>query len=381
MKLAEKRDYYEVLGVSREAEEGELKSAYRKLAKKYHPDLNPDDKAAEAKFKEASEAYEVLSDSQKRAQYDRFGHAASQQGFGGAGGFGGFGGGAGGFGGFEDIFESFFGGGGGFGGSTNRRNAPQQGSNLRYDINITFEQAAFGLKRDISLNRTENCEHCSGTGAKDGTEVETCPDCKGSGQVHVVQQTLLGRVQTTRPCTRCHGRGKTIKVRCGFCGGTGKQQKTRTISINIPAGINTGQQISLRGEGEGGINGGPAGDLYVRINVGKHKFFKRDGYDLHLEVPITLTQATLGVELEAPLLKGKIKYQVPEGTQSGTVLRLRGKGIQHLNSSRYGDLYITIKVEVPKKLNKKQRELLKQFEELTGDKQYKQVKKFKETTA
>jgi molecular chaperone DnaJ len=378
--LAEKRDYYEVLGVSKDADEAQLKSAYRNLAKKYHPDLNPNDKAAEAKFKEASEAYEVLSDSQKRAQYDRFGHAASQQGFGGASGFGGFGG-AGGFGGFEDIFESFFGGGAGFGGSTSRHNAPQQGSNLRYDMNISFEEAAFGLKRDITINRTENCDHCSGTGAKDGKEMETCPDCKGSGQVHVVQQTLLGRVQTSRTCSKCYGRGKIIKVRCGFCGGTGKQQKTRTISINIPAGINTGQQISLRGEGEGGINGGPPGDLYVRITVSNHKFFKRDGYDLYLDVPITLTQATLGIELEAPLLKGKIKYSVPEGTQSGTVLRLKGKGIKHLNSSRYGDLYIKIKVEVPQKLSKKQKDLLLKFEELAGDKQYKDVKKFKDITA
>lgn len=373
--MADKRDYYEVLGVSKDADDTAIKSAYRKLAKKYHPDINKHDSAAEAKFKEASEAYEVLSDGTKRSQYDRFGHAASQQGFGGGQGFGGQG-----FGGFEDIFESFFGG--GFGGSTSRRrNAPQQGANLRYDIRISFSEAAFGIKKDINITRTENCDHCHGTGAKDGKEMETCPDCKGTGQVHVVQQTLLGRVQTTRTCTTCHGTGKKIKVRCGYCAGSGKEQKRRSIAVNIPAGIATGQQIPLRGEGEAGINGGPAGDLFIRVTVGAHKFFKRDGYDLVLEVPITLTQATLGVELEAPLLKGKIKYTVPEGTQSGTVLRLKGKGIQHLNSSRHGDLYLKISVEVPKKLSKKQKELLNEFEKLAGDKNYKSVKSYKDNIA
>ncbi len=373
--MAEKRDYYDVLGISRQADDNEIKSAYRKLAKKHHPDLNPDNRVAEAKFKEASEAYEVLSDNQKRSQYDRFGHAASQQGFG--GGQGGFT--SEGFGGFEDIFESFFGG-TGFGGAQ-RRNAPQQGSNLRFDLNITFEQAAFGFKRNINIMRTENCSHCKGTGAQDGKNVETCPDCRGTGQVHVVQQTLLGRVQTSRTCSKCYGRGKIIKVRCGYCAGTGKAQKSRTISISIPAGISTGQQIPLRGEGEAGINGGPAGDLFVRVSAGKHKFFKREGYNLHLEVPITLTQASLGVDLEAPLLKGKIKYSVPESTQSGTVLRLRGKGIKHLNSSRYGDLYIKVIVEVPKRLTKKQKELLTQFEKISNEKNYKEVSKFKTVTS
>ena len=373
--MAEKRDYYEVLGVSREASADEIKSAYRKLAKQYHPDVNKHDNEAEAKFKEASEAYEVLSNSEKRSQYDRFGHAAGQQGFGGGAGFGGTG-----FGGFEDIFESFFGG--GFGGSSSRRrNAPQQGANLRYDLRITFEEAAFGVKKDINISRTENCSHCQGTGAKDGTEMETCPECHGSGQVRSVQQTLLGRVQTTHTCPTCHGTGKKIKIRCGFCAGTGKEQKRRSITVKIPAGISTGQQIPLRGEGEAGINGGPAGDLFIRVTVDAHKFFKRDGYDLILEVPISLTQAALGVELEAPLLKGKAKYTVPEGTQSGAVLRLKGKGIQHLNSSRFGDLYIKLKVEVPVKLSKKQKQLLEEFEKLSGDKNYKDIKDYKDNIA
>ncbi len=374
--MADKRDYYEVLGVSRDAGDDEIKSAYRKLAKKYHPDVNKHDNEAETKFKEASEAYEVLSDSTKRSQYDRFGHAASQQGFGGGAGFGGTG-----FGGFEDIFESFFGGGGFGGSSSRRRNAPQQGANLRYDIKITFDEAAFGVKKEINISRTENCNHCHGTGAKDGTEMETCSECKGAGQVNVVQQTLLGRVQTTRPCSVCQGTGKKIKVRCGYCGGTGKEQKRRNLSVNIPAGISTGQQIPLRGEGEAGINGGPSGDLYIRVTVEAHKFFKRDGYDLILEVPITLSQAALGVELEAPLLKGKAKYSVPEGTQPGTVLRLKGKGIQHLNSSRHGDLYIKLNVEVPKKLSKKQKQLLEDLEKLSDGKNYKEVKSYKDLTA
>ncbi len=368
--MAEKRDYYEVLGVSRDADEATIKSAYRKLAKQYHPDVNKHDEGAEAKFKEASEAYEVLSDSTKRSQYDQFGHTAGQQGFGG-GGFGGQG-----FGGFEDIFESFFGG--GFGGSTRRRNAPQQGANLRYDIRITFDEAAFGVKKDVNVSRTENCEHCKGTGAKDGTELETCSECNGTGQVRSFQQTLLGRVQTTHTCNVCHGTGKKIKVRCGYCGGTGKETKKRTLSVNIPAGISTGQQIPLRGQGEAGINGGPSGDLYIRVNVAPHKFFKRDGYDLVLEVPITLSQAVLGAELEAPLLKGKAKYSVPEGTQPGTVLRLKGKGIQHLNSSRFGDLYIKLNVEVPKKLSKKQKQALEEFEKMTSEKNYKEKKAYDE---
>jgi len=370
--LAQKRDYYEVLGVDKNARDEDIKKAYRKLAMQYHPDRNPGDKAAEEKFKEANEAYEVLCDPQKRAQYDQFGHAASQGGFG-----GGFQGGFGGFGGFEDIFESFFGGDIFGGGSSSRqRNAPRQGNNLRYDLSISFEEAAFGVKKEIAINRKEECSQCSGTGAAGGTAVETCPDCHGSGQVRSVQQTLLGRMATTRTCSRCAGRGKIIKERCGHCAGTGTIYKNRKIAVNIPAGIDTGQSLTMRGEGEPGVNGGMAGDLFVRITVQPHSVFKRKGYDLHLDVPLSFVQAALGAEIEVPTLKEKIKYNIPEGTQPGTTFKIKGCGIQHLGSNRTGDIYMHTIIEVPTKLSKQQKDLLLEFENLGSDKQYKKAKKF-----
>ena len=364
-----KRDYYEVLGVYKTATQDELKKAYRKLARKYHPDLNKDNPEAEEKFKECNEAYDVLSDEQKRAQYDQFGHAAFENGGmgGGPGGFGGFGG-AGGFGGggMEDIFDMFFGGQGGRGGG--RSNAgPQRGADLRFDLEITFEEAAFGVEKEINLYRDEKCEHCHGEGAEPGSKVETCPECHGSGYVRFTQNTMFGQMVNERPCSKCHGEGKIISEPCKKCRGTGTQKKNKKLKVKIPAGVDNGSRLRVAGEGEAGLKGGPSGDLYVYLYVSQHKFFDRDGTTVLCEVPISIVQATLGAEVEVPTLDGKVTMRIPEGTQPGRVMRLKGKGIPSLRGGGRGDQLVRIKVVVPTKINEKQKDVLRKFEEVCGD--------------
>ena len=368
--MADKRDYYDVLGIGKDASEADIKGAYRKIAKKYHPDRNPDNKEAEAKFKEASEAYDVLGDSQKRAQYDQFGHADPTGGYGGGGFGGGFGGG-----GFDvdlgDIFESFFGGGGG-----NRRNGPQKGADLRYSMSLSFEEAAFGVEKEIKINRADNCDECGGSGAAKGTSPKTCQRCGGTGQIRVEQNTMFGRMMNTRSCDACHGEGKTIETPCTHCRGKGVVKKVVSINVKIPAGIDNGQTISLRGEGEPGKKGGPKGDLYVTVSVKRHPVFVRDGFDVHCDIPITFIQATLGAELEVPTLDEKVKYKMGEGTQTGTVFRLKGKGIPYLRGNGRGDQYVKVVVETPKKLSKEQKELLKKFDEVSSPDNYQKKKSF-----
>ena len=365
----QKRDYYEVLGVSKGASDDEIKKAYRKLAKKYHPDMNPGDKEAEAKFKEVNEAYSILSDSEKRARYDQFGHAGVDPNYG-AGGPGG------GFGGFDmgdidlgDIFGSFFGGGfGGFGGSSSaRRNGPQKGESLRASLTISFEEAAFGCEKEINLNRTEECEACHGSGAEPGTTAETCPDCRGTGVVRVQQRTGGFAFSSTAPCTRCRGTGKIIHTPCKACGGNGSVKKTKRVTVSIPAGIDEGQAVSLRGQGNAGKNGGPSGDLIVGIHIRPHPQFQRDGTTVLYEQPVTFYQAVMGAELEIPTIDGKVKYNLPAGTQTGTTFRLRGKGIPELRGRGRGDQYVTIRIQVPTSLNGEQKEALRAFAQAMGE--------------
>ena len=360
--MADKRDYYEILGVGRNATEAELKKAYRTLAKQYHPDVNKDNKEAEAKFKELSEAYGILSDAEKRKQYDQFGHDAFTNG--GAGGFGGFD--FSGFGGFEDIFDAFMGG-NSFGRRQTRKGGPQRGNDLKYAMDITFEEACFGVEREISITRQQSCPSCSGSGAKPGTSPETCKTCGGAGQVRVAQNTPFGQFASVRACDACRGEGTIIKTPCTECGGKGKIPKKSRISLNIPAGIDDGQTISLRGEGEPGVKGGPAGDLYVAIRVKPHTLFKRDGYDIVSDVPISFAQAALGAEIDIQTIDGPQKQAIPEGTQTGTVFKLKGKGVRHLRSTTRGDHYLRVNIDVPLKLNGKQKELLRQFAEAGGD--------------
>ena len=365
----QKRDYYEVLGVSKGASDDEIKKAYRKLAKKYHPDMNPGDKEAEAKFKEVNEAYSILSDSDKRARYDQFGHAGVDPNYG-AGGPGG------GFGGFDmgdidlgDIFGSFFGGGfGGFGGSSSaRRNGPQKGESLRASLTISFEEAAFGCEKEINLTRTEQCEACHGSGAEPGTTAETCPDCRGTGVVRVQQRTGGFAFSSTAPCTRCRGTGKIIHTPCKACGGNGSVKKTKRVTVSIPAGIDEGQAVSLRGQGNAGKNGGPSGDLIVGIHIRPHPQFQRDGTTVLYEQPVTFYQAVMGAELEIPTIDGKVKYNLPAGTQTGTTFRLRGKGIPELRGRGRGDQYVTIRIQVPTSLNGEQKEALRAFAQAMGE--------------
>ncbi|NLX76109.1 MAG: molecular chaperone DnaJ [Clostridiaceae bacterium] len=367
--MAEKRDYYEILGVSRDADEAELKKAYRKLAKKYHPDMNPNDKEAEAKFKEINEAYAVLSDPQKRQQYDRFGHSGlNGNGFEGFSGFGfDFG--------FEDLFDTFFGG-SPFGRSTRRKTGPQRGSDLKYSLEISFTEAAFGTTKEINISRMQLCHVCKGTGSKPGSAPETCKRCNGTGQIRHVQATPFGQMVNMRVCDVCRGEGTIITNPCDECRGNGRVQKTSKISITIPAGIDNGQTISLRGEGEPGFRGGPPGDLYVTVRVKSHPIFTRDGYNVICEIPITFTQAALGAELDIPTLEGTMKFNIPEGTQTGTVFRLKNKGIKHLRSNAKGDQLIKVNVEVPTKLSAKQKELLREFAEISGDDVFQQRKTF-----
>lgn len=375
----EKRDYYEVLGVQKGASDDEIKKAYRRVAKKYHPDLNPGDKEAEKSFKEANEAYEVLSDSTKRSKYDQFGHAGVDPNFGaGGGGFGGgFGGGGFDFGDLGDIFEGFFGGGFGSSGRRSNPNAPRRGNNLHTSCTISFFEACKGVKKDIDISRLETCKSCNGSGSESGHDAKTCPECNGSGQIRVTQRTPLGAIQTTKTCPKCGGKGKVITHPCHKCSGNGKVRNTTKINISIPAGIDDGQTLAVRGQGDGGINGGPSGDLNVTINVRPDPLFKRDGYDIWCEIPLTYAQAVLGDELIVPTIDGKVKYTIAEGTQPGAVVRLRGKGVQNLNGRGRGDQYVQVTIEVPKGLNKDQKEAIKKFDALlTDDKQYEKRKGF-----
>ena len=367
-----KKDYYELLGVDKNASDDEIKKAYRKLAKKYHPDISKEENAAE-KFKEIGEAYEVLSDPQKRQQYDQFGHAAFDQSAGG----GGFGGGFDGFGDFGDIFESFFGGGfgGGFGGSSSRR-GPQRGRDIQKAVTISFKEAVFGVKKEISITKNERCSECSGSGAKKGTSPETCSQCNGSGTVRKIQRTPIGNIQTTGSCPQCNGTGKIIKEPCKNCNGNGVERKTKKLEINIPAGIDDGQTITLRGEGEPGKNNGPMGDLYLEVNVLEDKVFKRSGYDVYVELPITYAEATLGAKVVVPTISEKIEMTIPEGTQYGAKFMLKGKGIPYLRGNGKGNQYVIIKIEVPKKLNQKQKELLKEFDKACEGQTYSEKKSF-----
>lgn len=360
-----KRDYYEVLGVDKNADDATIKKAYRTLAKKYHPDMNPGDKEAEAKFKEVNEAYDVLSDPDKKAKYDQYGHAAFDPSAGGGAGFGGFGD----FGGFDinDIFSSFFGG--ASGGST-RRNGPVRGDNITVRLTISFEESVFGCKKEVSYNKIQKCADCSGTGAAKGTSPKTCSACGGSGQVRVQQRTPFGIMQTQKTCDACHGTGKIIENKCPNCRGTGFVRVPKKLEVNIPAGIDDGQQLSLRYQGSDGMNGGNAGDLYIIISVRPHSIFERDGDDLYCEVPITYAEATLGAEIEIPTLEGSMKYTIPEGTQTGTVFTLRNKGVTRVNSKVRGNLYITVVVEVPKNLTSEQKNLLEKFAASCGESNY-----------
>ena len=356
-----KRDYYEVLGVDREASREEIKKAYRSLAKKYHPDFNKDDAEAEQKFKEAKEAYDVLGDAQKREHYDHFGHQADFNN--GAGGFnaGGFGFG----GGIDDIFEQFF---GGMGGSRRRPPGPEQGSHLRYDMEITLEEAFSGESKTISIPRTETCSECDGSRAKAGTNPENCDSCGGSGYQQSSRSTPFGRFMSTHPCVACRGEGKIIKDPCPACSGQGRTVKERKIDVKIPAGVEDGSKLRISGGGEAGLRGGPPGDLYVVIRVRPHKKFRRMGNDLMMEHPVTISQAALGVELQVETIDGPAQLRVPEGTQHGTVFRLKGRGMPSLRSSGRGDLRVEVTVTVPKRLDAKRRELLEEYARLSGEK-------------
>jgi len=354
-----KRDYYEVLGVSRGASQDEIEAAYGQLAKKHHPDVNPNDPTAQNKLKEINEAYEILSDPQKRAAYDRFGHAAT--GAGGAGAppgdfdFGPFGSSFG--GGIGDIFDMFF----GAGGRETGRRGPSRGADLQYDLHITLEEAASGIEKDIEVNGWETCRTCGGSGAKPGTHPVTCKTCGGTGQVQSVQDTLLGRIMTSRTCEYCRGTGQVIQSPCDDCRGRGRVRRKRTVTVKIPAGVDTGLRLRLSGEGEPGERGGPRGDLYVNIGVKPHDVFQRKNDDLHCNAAIGFVQAALGDEIDVPTLDGKANLRIPEGTQPGTVFRLREKGITHLRGSGRGDLHVHVTVTVPTRLTEKEKDILMQF--------------------
>ncbi len=359
--MAEKRDYYEVLGLDRGCTDAEIKKAFRHHAKKHHPDVNKDDTEAEVRFKEVNEAYEVLSDDEKRARYDQYGHAGVDPNFGGGGGFGGFG-----DMGFDlgDIFGTIFGG----GGSTNARskNAPRRGERVRAELTITFEEAAFGADKEVQISRIEPCDDCEGTGCADGTTAEICDECHGSGVVTKQTRTVFGVMQSSTECPKCDGRGKIIHQPCSTCRGLGLVRKKKKITVNIPAGIDSNQTLNLRGQGSAGANGGPAGDLYITVFVEPHPLFKREGNAVLYELPISIVQASLGAQVEVPTLDGDVKYTIPDGTQTGTVFRLRGKGITNLHGSGRGDQYVTVHVEIPKNLTKEQKDLLSQFGETLG---------------
>lgn len=375
-----KRDYYEVLGLSKGCGDDEMKKAYRKYAKQYHPDLNPGDKEAEGKFKEVNEAYEVLSDSQKRSRYDQFGHAGVDPNFG-AGGGPGAGGYAGGFdfGDIGDIFDSFFGGGGfGFGGATRTRdpNAPIRGNNVDINLILSFMESAKGAKKEITVPRLQQCETCSGSGAKAGYTPETCTECGGAGQVRVSQRTPLGQIQTVKPCQKCSGKGKIITQPCPTCKGLGRVRQQKKLEVSVPAGINDGQTFVLRSQGDSGLNGGPAGDVNITVTVRPDPIFERDGFDVWCEIPVTFAQAALGDEITVPTIDGKVSYAVPDGTQPGTVFRLRNRGVPYVGGRGRGDQYVRVNVEVPKNLSQKQKDALKDFDALGTDKNYEKRRGF-----
>ncbi len=362
--MAEKRDYYEVLGVQKGASDEELKKAYRAVAKKYHPDVNPNNPEAEQKFKEANEAYEVLSDKEKRAKYDQYGHAAFDP----ASGFGGGAGGFGGFGGFDfgDIFSSFFGGGGGTG--RGRRSGAVDGNDIYARVSVTFEEAAFGCKKDVTYNRIEPCAECGGSGAEKGTSPTTCTQCHGTGQITVQQRTPLGVMQSSSPCPTCRGTGKIITNPCKNCKGKGNVRISKKLGVSIPSGIDNGQRMAIRDQGDAGRNGGSNGDLIIEVTVRRHSVFEREGNNIYCEIPITFAEAALGAEIEVPTLEGNIKQDIPEGTQSGASFTVRGKGIPDINTKRKGDLVFTVFVEVPKNLSNEQKELLRKFSTACGEK-------------
>ena len=359
-----KRDYYEVLGVAKDASDDEIKKAYRKLSKKYHPDINKEPDADE-KFKEVAEAYEILSDSQKRAAYDQYGHASTDPNFG--AGYGGFGGGTGGFGGFtggfDDIFDTFFGG----GGRSRNYNGPRQGADLQYRVHLKFEEAIFGKKETIRYQREESCHTCDGSGAKPGTQPQTCSKCHGAGAVQVERNTPFGRVMTQAVCDVCSGTGKEIVDKCDTCFGSGRVEKEHSVSVTIPAGVEDGQQLRLAGQGEVGSNGGPYGDLYVVFYVEDSDIFDRDGAEIFYVLPISFAQAALGTEIEVPTVHGKVKLKVPAGTQTGTSFRLKGKGAPRLRGTGNGDQHVKVTVVTPKSLNEQQKEALQAFAEASGD--------------
>ena len=366
-----KRDYYEVLGVSKDASEADIKRAYRKLAAQYHPDVNHE-QGAEERFKEINEANEVLSDADKRARYDQFGFAGVDPNFAGTGGGNPFGGGFGGFGDIGDIFGSFFGG-----GASRRRNpnAPQRGEDVGARVDITFEEAAFGTQKEVSASRIENCDRCGGSGAAEGTSAQTCHRCGGRGTVRT-QQNFMGMVmQSDTTCPECRGTGKIIPQPCSRCKGKGKVRRSFKTMVNIPAGIDDGQSLRDRGKGCAGANGGPNGDLLVTVNVKRHPVFTRQGQSVYIEMPISFTQAALGAEIEVPTIDGRVRYTIAEGTQTGTTFRLKGKGIPYLNGSGRGDEFVTVVVETPSRLSKEQKELLRKLE-TTGDASHPKRKKF-----
>ncbi|MBQ2635079.1 MAG: molecular chaperone DnaJ [Oscillospiraceae bacterium] len=364
--MAEKRDYYEVLGLQKGASDEEIKKAYRKLAKQYHPDLHPGDKRCEEQFKEVGEAYEVLSDPDRKARYDQFGHAAfdPNAGFGGGGpgGFGGFGD----FGDLSDLLGGIFGGGFGFGGGQTRRSGPMKGESVRVRLTLDFQEAAFGCTKTLQIPRIENCDECGGTGCAKGTTTETCPECGGSGSVRTQQRTPFGVMSSTGVCRRCNGSGKVVKTPCPKCAGKGKLRRTRTITVQVPAGIDDGQTFPVRGEGHASPNGGPAGDLLVTVAVRAHALFEREGSSVLLELPVSFPQAALGAEVEVPTLDGKVKLTIPEGTQTGSVFRLRGKGIPFVGGGGRGDQFVTVTVETPRSLTREQKELLLRYAEATN---------------
>jgi len=369
--MANKRDYYEVLGLQKGAGEDEIKKAYRKLAKQYHPDLNQDNPHAEAKFKEVNEANDVLSDAQKRQRYDQFGHAGVDPSYGGGGGFGGFGGFGGGFGGdgidLGDIFDSIFGGGMG---RSSQASGPRRGSDIAVSLDIGFMEACKGITHEIEINRAETCDTCNGNGAKPGTTPKTCTDCGGQGKIRIQQRTILGSMSTTQTCSRCHGKGKIIETPCTTCNGAGRVQKRKKVSVGIPAGIDDGQTLSVRGEGNVGTNGGTKGDLNVRISVRKDPLFERRGYDIHCDIPITYSQAVLGAEVDVPTIDGTVKLNVPEGTQPETIMRLKGKGVKKLQREGRGDQLIKVVLEVPRKLSNQQKDFIKQLDGVFTEKNF-----------
>ncbi len=365
--MADKRDYYEVLGVPKTATDADLKKAFYKIAKENHPDLHPGDKECEKRMKEAGEAYEILSDKDKRAKYDQFGFAGVDPSYG-AGGAGGGGFDFTGFGGLDDLFSNIFGGGfGGFGGGRSRtRNGPRKGDDVRMGISLSFEEAAFGCDKTLNVSRVELCDDCHGTGCAGGSAPETCPDCHGSGVVTTTQRTPFGVMQSQGECPKCRGRGKIIHDPCPKCKGQGRVRRQKTVNVHIDAGIQNNVTIALSGQGSAGYNGGPAGDLLITVSIRPHEFFEREGTSVLCEIPITVTQAMLGAEIDVPTLDGKVKFAIPEGTQHGETFRLRGKGIPYFRSSGRGDQYVTVSVTIPKSLTSEQRELVKKLDETLG---------------